>query len=113
MVEHGESEQAPESGYRMTVLPFGDTLRGIESESTRDFRLAQSSVFAVLAKRIGVLHRCYFFKHVVRLMRLGRGDKTAEVARMASYLSSRRLRHDEFAQVCYTLLTPLVALHCF
>jgi hypothetical protein len=80
MVQQGEPQQAPERGYRMTVLPFGDTLTGIESESTSDFRLAQSSVFAMLAQRIGILHWFYFFEHGVKLIKLRRSGKTAELA---------------------------------
>jgi hypothetical protein len=34
----------------MTIFPFGDAFAGVESESTRDFMLAQSGVFAVLAE---------------------------------------------------------------
>jgi hypothetical protein len=50
MVEYGEPKQAPEGGNGMSVLPFGETFTGIESERMGDLMLAQSSSFAMLAK---------------------------------------------------------------
>src|ERR1035438_3968292 len=63
----------------MTILPLGDALAGIESESMSDLLLAQSGFFAVLAERIGIL--LWFWHHGGDIKKTSEIGKTAGLAR--------------------------------